>query len=121
MKDEGYTMSSIPADEDELIGWLQRSGRQIGLWDPGTLDRLARSGQAVPSPRRYTPSGSPGGSPRRTAPTSSSTGKRRRATRLLGLATGVSGSSSSPGSTWGISSYSRNHCVARPTTRRCSA
>ncbi len=47
MKAEGYAPSAVPADEDELIGWLQARGRQIGLWNAEDLDRLARSGQAV--------------------------------------------------------------------------
>ena len=37
----------MPADENELIGWLMDRGRQIGVWAPGVLDRLARSGSAV--------------------------------------------------------------------------
>ncbi len=52
MKTAGYHLSSVPQDEDELIGWLQERGRQIGLWDPKTLDQLARSGQAVLIPEK---------------------------------------------------------------------
>ena len=36
-----------PANENELIGWLKERGRQIGVWAPEVLDRLAASGQAV--------------------------------------------------------------------------
>ncbi len=47
MKKEGYTLTKVPADEDELIGWMLKWGRQIGVWAPGVLDRLARSGKAA--------------------------------------------------------------------------
>ncbi|WP_231934279.1 cobaltochelatase subunit CobN [Botrimarina colliarenosi] len=47
MRDRGYALSDVPADEDELIGWMQERGRQIGVWAPGVLDQLARSGDAV--------------------------------------------------------------------------
>jgi len=47
MKEEGYRLSRLPADEDELVGWMMDHGRQIGVWAPGVLDRLARSGKAV--------------------------------------------------------------------------
>ena len=47
MAAHGYAIARLPADEDELIGWLQKWGRQIGVWAPGELDRLARSGKAV--------------------------------------------------------------------------
>ena len=44
---EGYGVAPVPADENELIAWLMDRGRQIGVWSPGVLDRLARSGHAV--------------------------------------------------------------------------
>ncbi|HID30832.1 MAG TPA: cobaltochelatase subunit CobN, partial [Desulfobacterales bacterium] len=47
MKEVGYQINPLPTDEDELIGWLQERGRQVGLWAPGVLDKLARSGEAV--------------------------------------------------------------------------
>ncbi|MFV2067388.1 MAG: cobaltochelatase subunit CobN [Pirellulales bacterium] len=47
MRKAGYSMTRVPADEDELVGWMMRRGRQIGIWAPGVLDRLARSGHAV--------------------------------------------------------------------------
>ncbi|MGE0707512.1 MAG: cobaltochelatase subunit CobN [Planctomycetota bacterium] len=47
LRREGYALSRLPADEDELIGWMQDHGRQIGAWAPGVLDRLARSGKAA--------------------------------------------------------------------------
>lgn len=47
MKREGYGLTQTPADEDELVGWMMERGRQIGIWAPGVLDRLARSGEAV--------------------------------------------------------------------------
>tara|TARA_R110002111_G_scaffold18931_2_gene46223 strand:- start:40892 stop:45061 length:4170 start_codon:yes stop_codon:yes gene_type:complete len=47
MKADGYSLSRVPQDEDELIELMQNQGRQIGVWAPGVLDRLARSGNAV--------------------------------------------------------------------------
>ena len=47
MRREGYAITNAPHSEDELIDRLMDHGRQIGLWAPGLLDRLARSGQAV--------------------------------------------------------------------------
>ncbi|HLA85757.1 MAG TPA: cobaltochelatase subunit CobN [Thermoguttaceae bacterium] len=47
MKQAGYDLSPLPADENELIEWMMDRGRQIGVWAPGVLDRLARSGMAV--------------------------------------------------------------------------
>lgn len=47
MQKAGYTLSQVPADEDELVDWMSDRGRQIGVWAPGVLDRLARSGDAV--------------------------------------------------------------------------
>ncbi|RMF40895.1 MAG: cobaltochelatase subunit CobN [Planctomycetota bacterium] len=47
MKLDGYTLDPTPEDEDELIDWMVDRGRQIGVWAPGVLDRLARSGEAV--------------------------------------------------------------------------
>lgn len=51
MNEEGYDISQVPSSEDELLAWMQEKGRQIGIWAPGVLDRLARSGQTtlVPS------------------------------------------------------------------------
>lgn len=47
MKGEGYSLSSVPQNEDELVSWLIERGRQYGLWNQAELDRLARSGHAV--------------------------------------------------------------------------
>ncbi|MGV3607172.1 MAG: cobaltochelatase subunit CobN [Planctomycetaceae bacterium] len=47
MKEAGYHVTKVPRDEDELIGWMQDHGRQIGIWAPEVLDELARSGKAV--------------------------------------------------------------------------
>ncbi len=47
MQQAGYAISRVPTDEDELVGWMMQQGRQIGIWAPGVLDRLARSGSAV--------------------------------------------------------------------------
>lgn len=54
MKEKGYNISKIPSDEDELLGWLMDRGRQMGVWEQGTLDKIARSGKAVLIPEeRY--------------------------------------------------------------------
>ena len=47
MKAAGYAIDPLPSNEDELIHWMMDRGRQIGVWAPGVLDRLARSGAAV--------------------------------------------------------------------------
>jgi len=47
MHNAGYSISRVPADEDQLVDWMIERGRQIGIWAPGVLDRLARSGDAV--------------------------------------------------------------------------
>ncbi len=47
LADADYTVSPRPQDEDELIAWMMDRGRQIGVWAPGVLDRLARSGAAA--------------------------------------------------------------------------
>lgn len=43
MKAEGYTVD-VPADEDDLIERAQRTGRVIGINDPGEAQRLAATG-----------------------------------------------------------------------------
>lgn len=47
MKDAGYRVDPLPKDEDELLAPMLDHGRQIGVYAPGELDRLARSGKAV--------------------------------------------------------------------------
>jgi cobaltochelatase CobN len=47
MRDEGYRLTRVPANEDELLVRMLDHGQQIGLWAPGVLDRLARSGHAA--------------------------------------------------------------------------
>lgn len=47
MHQEGYQLSRVPQDEVALLADMQDHGRQIGVWAPGVLDRLARSGKAV--------------------------------------------------------------------------
>jgi len=47
MRKAGYSMPRVPDDAAQLVGWMMRRGRQIGVWAPGVLDRLARSGEAV--------------------------------------------------------------------------
>ncbi len=47
MRKEGYSIAPVPANENELVNWMTERGRQIGVWAPGVLDQLARSGDAV--------------------------------------------------------------------------
>ena len=47
LKAEGYTTANLPADETELLDRLIDHGRQMGTWEPASLDALAKSGKAV--------------------------------------------------------------------------
>lgn len=47
MKQDGYSISRVPEDEDDLLALMLDHGRQIGIWAPGELDRLAKSGEAI--------------------------------------------------------------------------
>ncbi len=47
LKKEGYGLKDIPADTDELLARIVDHGRQMGGWEPGSLDRLVRSGKAA--------------------------------------------------------------------------
>jgi cobaltochelatase CobN len=47
MKQAEYGLTSVPPDEDSLLRLMSDHGRQIGIWAPGELDRLARGGKAV--------------------------------------------------------------------------
>lgn len=47
MKRADYGLTSVPVDDNALLRLMSDHGRQIGIWAPGELDRLARSGQAV--------------------------------------------------------------------------
>ncbi len=44
MKAHGYQIAPVPQHEDELLGWMMERGRQIGVWAPGELDKLAKNG-----------------------------------------------------------------------------
>lgn len=46
MRADGYAVADVPADEDDLLARMLDHGQQIGMWAPGALDRLARSGHA---------------------------------------------------------------------------
>lgn len=46
MRSDGYAVVDAPADEDDLLARMLDHGQQIGMWAPGALDRLARSGHA---------------------------------------------------------------------------
>jgi cobaltochelatase CobN len=45
--EEGYTLQNPPQNEDDLLALMKDHGRQVGVWAPAVLDRLARSGNAV--------------------------------------------------------------------------
>jgi cobaltochelatase CobN len=47
MKKGGYSLAPVPESEDQLLVWMMDHGRQIGVWAPGVLDRLARGGECV--------------------------------------------------------------------------
>ncbi|GIW92415.1 MAG: protoporphyrin IX magnesium chelatase [Pirellulaceae bacterium] len=47
MQRHGYRIDPVPASETQLLAWMKDHGRQIGIWAPDVLDRLARSGKAV--------------------------------------------------------------------------
>jgi cobaltochelatase CobN len=47
MKEAGYSIKQIPQDEDELIGWMMKRGRQIEMWALGELERLVREEDPV--------------------------------------------------------------------------
>ncbi|OGV55205.1 MAG: hypothetical protein A2X45_23530 [Lentisphaerae bacterium GWF2_50_93] len=44
---EGYGVKDAPRNEDELLSRMKDHGRQVGIWNPAVLDRLARSGKAI--------------------------------------------------------------------------
>jgi len=51
---EGYSCSNRPSNEEELIARMSDHGRQVGVWAPGVLETLARSGRAILIPaERY--------------------------------------------------------------------
>jgi cobaltochelatase CobN len=47
MRKGGYGVARVPDSEDQLLVWMMDHGRQIGVWAPGVLDRLARGGHSV--------------------------------------------------------------------------
>ncbi|OGV52467.1 MAG: hypothetical protein A2X45_01285 [Lentisphaerae bacterium GWF2_50_93] len=44
---EGYGVKDAPMNEDELLSMMKDHGRQVGVWNPAVLDKLARSGKAI--------------------------------------------------------------------------
>ncbi len=44
---EGYAVDPMPRDDSELISWMQRGGRQVGMWAKETLAREVRDGNPV--------------------------------------------------------------------------
>ncbi len=54
MKLAGYKVDPLPKNKEELVAWMMDRGRQIGVWAPEVLERLARSGKAMLVPlERY--------------------------------------------------------------------
>lgn len=47
MQSRGYQLNRVPDNEAQLLAWMTEYGRQISVWAPGVLDRMARSGQAA--------------------------------------------------------------------------
>ncbi|QOV92069.1 cobaltochelatase subunit CobN [Humisphaera borealis] len=47
MKLAGYTITPTPRNEEELLGWMMDRGRLVGVWAPGELDKLVRTGSPV--------------------------------------------------------------------------
>lgn len=47
MRDDGYSMKSVPENEKELLEALIDRGRLIGVWAPQELDRVVRHGSPV--------------------------------------------------------------------------
>lgn len=47
MREAGYQVDPVPEDDKELIDWAIAYGRQMGNWEPGLLDQLARSGKTA--------------------------------------------------------------------------
>jgi len=47
MKEQGYRIDRLPKDVPELIGWLQKGGRNIGPWNQGDLEEEVRAGNPV--------------------------------------------------------------------------
>ena len=44
---EGYGLVNPPETEDDLLGRMKDHGRQVGVWAPEVLDKLAASGKAI--------------------------------------------------------------------------
>ena len=47
MKDHGYRVDPLPQREEELIDWMIARGRLVGVWAPGELDQMVRTGSPV--------------------------------------------------------------------------
>lgn len=54
LKKRGFTINRMPRDAAELLDWMKRDGRNIGVWAPGDLAGLVRDGRPVLVPaERY--------------------------------------------------------------------
>lgn len=47
MQAHGYRIDPLPQREEELIDWMIARGRLVGVWAPGELDKLVRTGSPV--------------------------------------------------------------------------
>lgn len=47
LKDAGYTLDHLPANSADLIATMKRSGRNIGPWVQGDLEKMVDEGQPV--------------------------------------------------------------------------
>jgi len=44
MKEAGYRLDRVPRNSAELVGWMQKGGRNIGPWNQGELEREVNEG-----------------------------------------------------------------------------
>ena len=47
LKKAGYNIKNMPKDTDDLIKQVLEYGRQMGVWEPAMVNKLAESGKAV--------------------------------------------------------------------------
>lgn len=52
MKEKGYALRNVPETEDALMAALMERGRLVGVWAPGELDKLVRTGSPVLIPEQ---------------------------------------------------------------------
>lgn len=47
MKEQGYSFSKFPRDADELLTWMQTSGRNVGVWAENDLAAIVHGGDPI--------------------------------------------------------------------------